>query len=137
VEEGLSALAARAVPTIICWGGRDFCFNDHFYQEWRARFPCADCHYFPEAGHYVLEDARSEISALLETFFTGSLAGTPPATDPGRRALWFPRSGVGTRARAAPAACMIRDAGASKGCVPTLERGYDGAMRQTNKKLLL
>jgi hypothetical protein len=40
--------------------------------------------------------------------------------------LWFPRSGVGTRARAAPAACMIWDAGAYRDCVPTLERGYDG-----------
>lgn len=77
VEEGLPALAARAVPTIICWGGRDFCFNDHFYQEWRARFPSADCHYFPEAGHYVLEDVRSEISALLETFFAGNVANCP------------------------------------------------------------
>ncbi len=84
VEEGLSGLAARAVPTLICWGGQDFCFNDHFYQEWRTRFPSADCHYFPEAGHYVLEDALPEIKVLLEIFFTGNLAGTPSATDPVR-----------------------------------------------------
>jgi cis-3-alkyl-4-acyloxetan-2-one decarboxylase len=84
VEEGLSGLAARAVPTLICWGGRDFCFNDHFYQEWRTRFPFADCHYFPEAGHYVLEDGLPEIKVLLETFFTRSLVGTPSPADPVR-----------------------------------------------------
>jgi len=32
---------------------------------------------------------------------------------------------VGTSAGVAPAACLIQDAGASKGRVPTLERGDD------------
>jgi haloalkane dehalogenase len=68
VEEGLPHLAARNIPVLICWGGRDFCFNDHFYQEWQHRFPRAECHYFPEAGHYVLEDALAEIRPLLEGF---------------------------------------------------------------------
>lgn len=69
VEEGLQAIADKNVPILICWGGRDFCFNDHFYQEWRRRFPKAECHYFKEAGHYVLEDAMPEIKPLLEKFF--------------------------------------------------------------------
>lgn len=69
VEEGLQAMATRDIPMLVCWGGRDFCFNDHFYHEWRRRFPKADCHYFKDAGHYVLEDALAEIRPLLSNFF--------------------------------------------------------------------
>jgi len=71
VEEGLQVLADRDLPVIICWGGRDFCFNDHFYNEWRRRFPKAECHYFKDAGHYVLEDALPQIRPILENFFSG------------------------------------------------------------------
>jgi pimeloyl-ACP methyl ester carboxylesterase len=76
VEERLEILAARDIPVCIFWGGRDFCFNDHFYQEWRVRFPKAECHYFKEAGHYVLEDALPEIRPLLQDFFAGDTSSS-------------------------------------------------------------
>jgi haloalkane dehalogenase len=66
VESSLAQLQDK--PMLLCWGGEDFCFNDHFYKEWRRRFPAASCHYFPEAGHYVLEDALDEIMPLLIPF---------------------------------------------------------------------
>jgi haloalkane dehalogenase len=66
VEQGLAGLADK--PMLICWGGRDFCFNETFYQEWRRRFPRAEAHYFKEAGHYVLEDAFAQILLLIERF---------------------------------------------------------------------
>ena len=66
VEQGLAGLADK--PMLICWGGRDFCFNEAFYQEWRQRFPRAEAHYFKEAGHYVLEDAFAPILPLIERF---------------------------------------------------------------------
>jgi haloalkane dehalogenase len=66
VESGLERLQDK--PMLICWGGEDFCFNDHFYAQWRQRFPAALHHYFPEAGHYVLEDALEEIMVLLTPF---------------------------------------------------------------------
>ncbi|MFZ5765104.1 MAG: alpha/beta fold hydrolase [Thermodesulfobacteriota bacterium] len=66
IEAGLSSLAA--IPMLICWGGRDFCFNDHFYHEWQRRFPAARCHYLPEAGHYLLEDAFDEIAPPVAAF---------------------------------------------------------------------
>jgi len=69
VEQSLERL--RDKPMLICWGGRDFCFNDHFYEEWRRRFPAAQSHYFPDAGHYVLEDALPEILAVLPSFLRG------------------------------------------------------------------
>lgn len=66
VEEGLERL--RDCPLLLCWGGRDFCFNDHFYEEWRRRFPQAEAHYFATANHYVLEDGFAEIMPLLTSF---------------------------------------------------------------------
>jgi haloalkane dehalogenase len=66
VEASLDQLGDK--PMLICWGGRDFCFNDHFYAEWRQRFPHAQSHYFPEAGHYVLEDALPEVLEQLQPF---------------------------------------------------------------------
>ena len=66
VEDSLDRLQDK--PMLLCWGGEDFCFNDHFYGQWQHRFPAADSHYFHEAGHYVLEDAFDEIMALLTPF---------------------------------------------------------------------
>ncbi len=66
VESSLVNLQDK--PMLICWGGEDFCFNDHFFKEWQRRFPAADSHYFAKAGHYVLEDALEEIMPLLSSF---------------------------------------------------------------------
>jgi len=63
-----SLVRLRQCPLLLCWGGRDFCFNDTFYQEWRRRFPLAEAHYFATANHYVLEDALAEIQPLVENF---------------------------------------------------------------------
>jgi len=67
VEENLSRLGD--IPMQIIWGGRDFCFNDYFYDEWRRRFPHAKCHYLPAAGHYVLEDAYAQIEPIFTEFY--------------------------------------------------------------------
>ncbi|HID02675.1 MAG TPA: alpha/beta fold hydrolase [Desulfobacterales bacterium] len=69
VEKGLEQFQKKQLPMLICWGGRDFCFNDSFYEEWCKRFPHANTHYFKEAGHYILEDAFDAIAPLALTFF--------------------------------------------------------------------
>lgn len=66
VEQGLEAL--KNTPMLICWGGKDFCFTKHFYEEWQQRFPQAACHYFANAGHYLLEDALDEVYPLVQDF---------------------------------------------------------------------
>lgn len=66
VESSLQHLKDK--PMLICWGGRDFCFTEHFYKEWCHRFPRAERHYFPDAGHYVLEDAGRAIFPLAKRF---------------------------------------------------------------------
>jgi haloalkane dehalogenase len=55
LEPRLSILRNR--PARILWGGKDFCFNQHYYDRWRALLPTAQADYLESAGHYVLEDA--------------------------------------------------------------------------------
>jgi pimeloyl-ACP methyl ester carboxylesterase len=59
-------------PALLVWGGRDFCFNDHFYQEWRQRLPKAEAVYLPDAGHYVLADANAEVVPRVAGFLAGT-----------------------------------------------------------------
>ncbi len=67
--DGIGQFAGH--PALIVWGGRDFCFNDSFYDEWRRRLPQAHTHYLPDAGHYVLADANDEVVPLIRSFLTG------------------------------------------------------------------
>jgi haloalkane dehalogenase len=55
-------------PVLICWGERDFVFDDHFLRVWKSELPSAEVHQFPDCGHYVLEDAPAEIEALVRRF---------------------------------------------------------------------
>lgn len=68
VESRLGLLHAK--PVRILWGGRDFCFNRHYYNRWRVVLPGAHADYLAGAGHYVIEDAGQvclqEIKAFLK-----------------------------------------------------------------------
>ena len=55
-------------PMLICWGEKDFVFDRDFRDEWIRRFPGAEVHSFPDAGHYVLEDAGDQIIPLVKDF---------------------------------------------------------------------
>jgi len=66
IAAGLPRL--RDKPMLIAWGLRDFVFDAAFLREWEQRFPSAEVHRFPEAGHLVLEDAREPILAALKPF---------------------------------------------------------------------
>ena len=67
IENELEKLKKK--PMLLLWGGKDFCFTKHFYEEWRQRFLEAQYHYFADAGHYVLEDAFDAIKPLITSFF--------------------------------------------------------------------
>lgn len=66
VSENLDRLSR--IPTLVCWGAKDFVFDDHFLAEWRRRLPQAEYHRFEEAGHWVHEDAHERILPLIESF---------------------------------------------------------------------
>lgn len=69
VDETQRRLAELSrVPMLILWGMRDFVFDHAFLAEWRRRFPSAQVHEFPDAGHYVLEDAADECLAHIRNF---------------------------------------------------------------------
>jgi haloalkane dehalogenase len=59
----------RKKPMLILWGGKDWCFTDHFLNGWLRRFPAAQAVRFDDAGHYVLEDAYEEIVPRVVRFF--------------------------------------------------------------------
>lgn len=67
IEEGLPQL--QRLPMLICWGGKDFCFNDSFLRTFQERFPAAEVHRFAKAGHYVLEDAGPQVIEAMRAFF--------------------------------------------------------------------
>jgi len=56
------------LPMAIFWGELDFVFDRHFLIEWQRRFPKAEVHRYPDAGHYILEDMREEIVPLIAEF---------------------------------------------------------------------
>ena len=69
VEIDTSISQFQDYPMLIIWGAKDFVFTEKdFFAEWRRRFPKADTHVLPEAGHYVIEDAHEQILPWLEDF---------------------------------------------------------------------
>lgn len=66
VSAGLEAFSNREI--LICWGEKDFVFDHHFREEFERRWPAAELHSFPAAGHYILEDAAEEVIPLVHAF---------------------------------------------------------------------
>jgi haloalkane dehalogenase len=56
------------LPMAIFWGELDFVFDKNFLAEWERRFPKAELHRYPDAGHYILEDAQEEVIPLITEF---------------------------------------------------------------------
>jgi haloalkane dehalogenase len=73
IEAGLEQF--RQTPTMICWGDRDVVFPPRVLDIWRAHWPHAEIHRFPDCGHWVLEDAPDEIAACVRTFLGDRLPG--------------------------------------------------------------
>ncbi|MHC5544294.1 alpha/beta fold hydrolase, partial [Singulisphaera rosea] len=73
VQNRLANLAD--VPMFIGWGLKDFVFDRHFLDEWTRRFPNAEVHRYPKAGHYILEDEREELIPLIGSFLTAHPIG--------------------------------------------------------------
>lgn len=57
-------------PVLILWGGKDFCFDRHFFERFVEYFPKAEAHWYANAGHYVLEDALSDVSSRIWEFIS-------------------------------------------------------------------
>ncbi|MFT6633001.1 MAG: haloalkane dehalogenase [Bacteriovoracaceae bacterium] len=65
IEENLSGLKGKK---LILWGGKDFCFNDEFYNKWREIYPEAEFKYYENAGHYIIEDEKEDSLKMITEF---------------------------------------------------------------------
>lgn len=67
-EDNLAKLADK--PILICWGMKDFVFDTGILAKFTAAFPEAEVRRFPDAGHYVLEDAADAIVPEVVRFLS-------------------------------------------------------------------
>lgn len=56
------------IPLLICWGRRDFVFDEPVLREWQRRLPDVKYAIYPDAGHYVLDDAGAEVLEAVQGF---------------------------------------------------------------------
>ncbi|WP_437225547.1 alpha/beta fold hydrolase [Planctomicrobium sp. SH661] len=66
VEQGLAQFKDH--PFLFIWGEQDWCFTTAFLDEWEERFPQARTVRYPDAGHYVFEDAHERMVPELRAF---------------------------------------------------------------------
>ena len=55
-------------PMLICWGMKDFVFDEDFLLQWQQRFPDAQVYRFSKAGHYILEDIPEKVLKHINQF---------------------------------------------------------------------
>jgi len=55
-------------PVFYGWGLRDFVFDHHFLDTFRASLPATEEHVFHDAGHYVLEDKADVLVPAIRRF---------------------------------------------------------------------
>lgn len=58
----------RDRPVRIIWGGRDWCFDDAFLEEFQRRLPHARATRLADAGHWLLEDAPDTVAREVAAF---------------------------------------------------------------------
>ncbi len=75
------------LPTMLCWGLKDFVFDSDILEEWRRRFPAAKVHVRPDAGHYLLEDAADQVIPLIRGFLANHKRPCKAAHRDGRPAM--------------------------------------------------
>jgi len=66
MEAALPGYADR--PAFLGWGLKDFVFDRHFLDGFRAALPQAEVHAFDDANHYVLEDKHEVLVPAIRGF---------------------------------------------------------------------
>ena len=60
----------ESIPMLIAWGMKDFVFDEPVLDEWVRRFPAAEVHRFPRAGHLLFEDEPDAVNGLVRSFLS-------------------------------------------------------------------
>jgi haloalkane dehalogenase len=66
IEDALPSLAA--LPSLLVWGERDWCFTTECLDRFAAVWPAAEVVRIPDAGHWVVEDAPEDVAAAVTRF---------------------------------------------------------------------
>ena len=89
IATGLATLSG--VPALLLWGPRDKVFSDLYLHDLEARLPHAQVHRYPNAAHFVSEDAdvSGAIYAWLDAYVSTNANVAQPILDTSsaRRAL--------------------------------------------------
>lgn len=67
-ESGKRLHEYAGLPAFIGWGLKDFVFDHHFLERFRAELPGAEVMAFDDAGHYVLEDKHEVLVPAIRAF---------------------------------------------------------------------
>ncbi len=70
IEKSLVKIDESRIPVGVFWGGKDFCFDDYYFDQWKLHLPQAHYRYFNEWGHYLLEDGKGSIEKIIEDFLS-------------------------------------------------------------------
>ena len=62
-------------PAFVGWGLKDFVFDKHFLEGFRAALPAAEVMAFDDAGHYVLEDKAEVLVPAIRRFLDANPLG--------------------------------------------------------------
>lgn len=63
IEEKLHLF--KDTPVSLIWGEKDFCIHTGFLRRWQNIYPHAVTRTFPDAAHYLLEDAGDRIIPII------------------------------------------------------------------------
>jgi pimeloyl-ACP methyl ester carboxylesterase len=66
IEEQLPELADW--PILLIWGLKDWCFRPDCLHKFQQFWPTAEVQEFPQAGHYVVEDASEQVKQRVGQF---------------------------------------------------------------------
>jgi cis-3-alkyl-4-acyloxetan-2-one decarboxylase len=65
--------AFKDTPMLLPWGMKDWVFDEAFLNGWKKRFPKAHARRFEDCGHFLLEDANEEVTAMIRDFVLGKV----------------------------------------------------------------
>ncbi|HMC97960.1 MAG TPA: alpha/beta fold hydrolase, partial [Flavobacteriales bacterium] len=61
----------REIPALVCWGLKDRFLPADLLERWRQALPTAMVRTFPNAGHFLQEEAPGELAQAIRAFLEG------------------------------------------------------------------
>ena len=70
------------LPSMLVWGMQDWCFDVDCLKKFEELLPNSTVHRLMNAGHWVVEDAATEVTVLLKQFLAGDHERAKPTIAP-------------------------------------------------------